>query len=407
MTTLSIRRMVCANIAYKPLSAFFNMLLMALGVAVLLGVSHLNDQMARRFAQDLKGIDLVVGAKGSPLQVILSSVFQIDTPTGNIPLDAANKLAANPMIAEAIPMALGDNFHDHRIVGTTPAYAEHYGAKIAEGRMYAQQMEAVVGWQVAMEQHVKVGDSLVGAHGLSGSGDLHANTPYRVTGILAATGGVVDRLVLTPVESVWFVHEHPDPDDHDEEAEAARHGNHPREITAMLIRYKTPLAAAMLPRLINHDTVLQAASPAFETARMVKLLDAGSDLMAAVGAGLVLLSALGLFVAFYNAVHERRYDIALMRGLGAARGYIFRLVLAETALLALVGAALGLLLSQGLAMAGAAVIAQQKGIYLPPPAFGLHDLAIAAGAAALGVLAGVVPAWLACRTAVTQTLGRL
>ncbi len=149
----------------------------------------------------------MVGAKGSPLQLILSTVFHADVPTGNIDLAQAQAIARNPMIASAIPLALGDSYRGHRIVGTETSYLDLYGAKLAQGALFADEMEAVVGAEVARRHGLAVGASLTGAHGLAAAGPAHEAHPYRVVGILAPSGTVVDRLVLTSVESVWHVHE--------------------------------------------------------------------------------------------------------------------------------------------------------------------------------------------------------
>src|SRR5262249_31618666 len=143
---------------------------------------------------------------------------ELDIPTGNIPLSEADKLAKHPLVKEAIPIALGDNYNGFRIVGTNADYIGHYRAEMAQGAAFMQPMEAVLGSEVAEKYHLKLGDKIVGAHGLVNSEDLHSDFPYTVTGILAPAGSVIDRLVLTPVESVWHMHEHPDPDDAQEVA---------------------------------------------------------------------------------------------------------------------------------------------------------------------------------------------
>lgn len=320
MTTLSLSRLTSANIKFKPLSAIFNVMLLAMGIAVILTLIHLNDQFDKRFAKDLQGIDLVVSGKGSPLQIILSNVFHIDIPTGNIPLDEVDKLKANPLIKSAIPVALGDNYNGYRIVGTNPDYIAHYKGELAHGNLFSDEMQVVLGSEVAAKHKNKVGDKIVGAHGLVNSDDLHTDHPYTVVGILKPTGTVLDRLVLTPVESVWHVHEEHHHDGDEAEGE--------REITALLISYKSPLAAAQLPRLINSSSSMQAASPAFEVARLNKLMGTGGDILSAFGVLLIGFSTFGLFITLYNAVNERKYDIALMRSLGATRGRIAFAVLA-------------------------------------------------------------------------------
>jgi len=237
--------------------------------------------------------------------LILSSVFHLDFPNGNIPLAEAEKLKANPLVQSAIPIALGDNYHSFRIVGTTHDYIRHYDGKLAAGRLYDAQMEAVLGSEVAEKNKLKPGDKIIGAHGLVNSDDLHTDFPYTIVGILQPTGTVIDRLVLTPVESVWHVHEHPDADDAEEVAYKKAHPE--KEITALLIAYKTPMAAVVLPRLVNKTSSMQAASPAFETARLLKILGVGSDAVELFAGVLIAIAAIG----FFRHLVERRQRPAL------------------------------------------------------------------------------------------------
>lgn len=399
---LHLCRMISANIRFKPLAAIFNVLLLAMGIAVILTLVHLNQQIDNRFRQDLQGIDLVVSGKGSPLQIILANVFHIDTPTGNIPVSEANALKTNNLVKSAIPLALGDNYNGYRIVGTTTDYIDHYHAELAQGRLYTTAMEAVVGSEVAAKYHSRVGEQIVGAHGLVNSDDLHTDFPYTIVGVLKPTGGVIDRLVLTPIESVWHVHEHPDADDPEE---VAYKKEHPwNEITALLISYKSPLAAAQLPRFVNKSSSMQAASPAFEVARLTKLMGTGSDVLSAFGILLIGFSAFGLFVTLYNAMNERRYDIALMRALGATRGRIFSFVMAEALTLGVAGIVLGVVLSEGFLRLTAAWIKQTKHITLQPVSFGVLDGYVIGAALTISLLAGLIPALKAYRMNIVKTL---
>ena len=222
-----------AYLRARPLATALNLLLLALGIATITVLLLATAQLEERMGRDARGIDLVAGAKGSPMQLVLSSVFHLDAPTGNIALDDALALSRHPAVKKAIPLALGDSFQGHRIVGTNHAYPAHYGARIASGRLWSAPMEAVLGSEVAAGARLAVGATFTGAHGLAAGGDGHDEEPFKVVGVLAPTGSVLDRLVLTSVESVWEIHEH---------------GGKPsprREITALLIQYATPLAAAI------------------------------------------------------------------------------------------------------------------------------------------------------------------
>ena len=201
-------RLALAYLASRPLATLLHVLMLALGVATLAFLLLFTGQAEERLARDARPVDLVVGAKGSPLQLILSGVFHVDVPTGNIPLEEANAIARHPMVASATPIALGDSYRGHRIVGTDASFAGLYGAAIAAGRDFSGEMQAVLGSELARRHALAPGARIVGSHGLASAGPGHDDDPFEVVGVLAPTGTVVDRLVLTPVESIWHVHEH-------------------------------------------------------------------------------------------------------------------------------------------------------------------------------------------------------
>ena len=328
----------------RPLSAALNLLMLTLGLASITFLLLVSTQLDNAFERDLAGIDVVVGAKGSPMQLILAGVFHIDVPTGNIPLSAVQELRKNPQVAQLIPISLGDTFRGFRIVGTSPAYAVHYGATLAQGALWSTSMQAVVGAQVARSTGLAVGNSFIGSHGLGATGHEHGDNPYRVTGVLAPCGCVLDRLVLTPTESVWQVHEKATAlDDEDQKIMEAE-----REITLALITYKSPLAAVSFPRFINTNTDMQAAAPAVEITRLLRMVGVGTDVLRGFGAVLLLTAGLSVFIALWNAVRERRADLAMLRMLGAPPAKVAGLVVCEALLLALTAIALGLALGHGL-----------------------------------------------------------
>ena len=404
---LSFLRMMRAQFSYRPLGAVFNILLLAVGIAVILTVFHLNDRMDKKIADDLQGIDLVISGKGSPLQIILANVFHIDIPTGNIPLDEANKIVTGPLIKSAIPLAYGDNYNGYRIVGTTPAYIAHYNGEIVRGKIFSHEMEAVIGSEIAHKYALRIGDKIVGAHGLTDSHDMHTNAPYIVVGILKPTGRVIDRLVLTPVESIWHVHEMPEEEEHEHEHEEEEHIEG-REITAFLLSYKSPMAAVQLPRLINQNGSMQAASPAFEMARLNKLMGTGGDVLAAFGVLLIGFAAFGVFISFFNAVTERQYDIALLRALGATRSHIFLLIMTEVAMMGIAGAALGGILTHVLLYGVMSWIYAEKHIFLGvTPVMGVTEICVMFAAIVISLMAGLIPALKAMRVQIIKTLVRI
>lgn len=403
LVTLSL-----SYIRTQRLTTFLNLMLLALGMATIVILLLFSAQVQERLARDAKGIDLVVGAKGSPVQLILSSIYHMDVPVGNIALADARRLMQNPAVKMAIPLALGDSYRGFRIVGTTVAYPEHYRARPLQGRLWQQPMEAVVGAVVARKLGLKTGDTFAGSHGIATAGEMHAGTLYKVVGTLAPTATVLDRLILTGVESVWVVHEQHAPASgtampgigSKEKADADE------EITALLIQYRSPLAAALLPRMINSQTVLQAASPAFETVRLLRLLGVGIDALRAFGLLLIFTAGLGVFIALYNALKERRYDLAIMRTLGASKAKLLWHILSEGLLLVVLGTAAGFVLGHfGAEALGAWLRRTQQmelsGLVWVPAELWLIGLALGVGA-----LAAIVPAIQAYRADIAGTLAK-
>lgn len=406
----------------RRLATGLSILLLALGVGTLTILLLVSAQAADRLARNAQGIDLVVGAKGSPLQLILSSIYHMDRPTGNIPLESLAMLRRDPAVAEVVPLALGDNFRGYRIVGTEHSYLDLYGAEIGSGRMFADHGEAVLGAEVATRLGATLGQKFVGSHGLSGSEDAgeHDAHPFTTVGILRPTGTVVDRLILTSVETVWHVHgiAHGETEDRHEahgqgahEGEAHHHAHAPvelePEVTALLVRYRSAAGAVRVPSMINRQTDMQAAVPAIETARLLSLLGVGIDAARAFAWVLAAVGGLSIFVMLLYSASAREGDLALLRMMGASRTRVFGTILAEGLVTALTGGALGLLL-------GHAVLAGALGRFAPLRELGLRpwelhfgEGAILGAVVAIGLAAALIPAMRVFRADLATTLGRM
>lgn len=410
-----------AYLRHKTLSTVLTIATFAAGVAMIVVLLLVNAQLQNEFTSNLKGIDLVVGAKGSPMQLILSSVFHLDVPTGNIPLDEAEKLSKHPMVKQAIPLALGDNYRGFRIVGTTQAYPEHYHARLKTGgRYWGKEMEAVLGSEVAVSRGLRLGDTFSGSHGLTAGGELHSEFPYTVVGILEPTGTIIDRLALTGRESVWFIHEHHD-HDNDEDADEHHleahdhydndHANdhehgHEREITSLLISYNTPFAAVGLPHQVNSTTLMQAASPAFEIARLAAFIGTGTETLKYFAWFLIILAGFGIFAGLYNAMDERRYDLALMRSFGARPGKLFSLMMTESLTVSLISVIVGMVLGHVLVEGIATWLSNTKHIHMTGRLFLAEETWLIPVGLAVGALAALLPAVRVYRIDIFKTLVR-
>lgn len=399
--------MIALSLAYlrdRALNTALNIVLLALGVASLVILLLFSSQLESRFDRDSQGIDMVVGAKGSPLQLILSSVYHVDIPTGNVPLDTVPLLRRQMGVAQAIPLALGDSFRSFRIVGTEPAYAALLGASLADGRMFAAPMEAVIGADVSRRTGANIGQRFVGGHGMTGGkdGPRHEEQPFIVVGRLKPTGTVIDRLILTRMDSVWAVHGIEMPHKSGESA----HADHdsPAEITAVLVRFGSPIAAVRLPGFINRQTNLQAAVPAVEVSRLLALVGVGLDAVRAFAVLLMLTAGLSIFVALLTALKEREGDMAMLRVIGASRAAIVGQLVSEGLILAAAGTLMGLALAHGIIALAAARFEQLQQLGLNGLAFHPGEALIAAAALAIGAIAALIPAIRVFKSDISDTL---
>jgi len=386
-------RYLTANI----LTTCINCVLIMLGVGMLLVLLIAMKQSEDNFTKNLKDIDMVIGAKGSPQQIILSAVYHADYPTGNIKLADAEIIANNPLVRKAIPMGLGDSYKSFRIVGTTQDYPAHYQAVIEKGTWWKKEMEVVLGSNVAQKLQLQVGNTFAGSHGLAENGEAH-EIVYTVVGSMQPTSTILDNLILTSLESIWHVHAHA------ESAETPNdstiHAN--REITAMLLTFKSPMGNVMLPRITNQIGNLQAAVPAIEMARLFNLVGTGTELLENFAYLIIVLAMLNIFVVFYTMMKTRQYDLALMRTLGGSATKTAMLLLVEVSILAGIGIFLGvilghcsLLLLNGLG---------EKFIKLTPTTFYIEEIYVILAVWLVALVAGLLPALQAYRLEVASVL---
>lgn len=434
-------RLAFAYLRDRLLTTTLNVLLLGLAVATLVILLLFSNQIGERFSRDAAGIDLVVGAKGSPLQLILSSIYQIDAPTGNIPLESVAMLRRDPSVAQVVPVALGDNFRSFRIVGTEPSYLDLHNASLASGKLFADHGEVVVGAEVAKRTGMTIGQRFLGNHGIGGGQDgaEHHQHPFMAVGILKPTGTVIDRLILTSIETVWDVHgihheeegaEHDhhgegkhhdgdhdhDADDHDHAA-SAEHGAHEEgslhsetelkpEVTALLVRYRNALGAVRVPGMVNRQTNMQAAVPAVETARLLSLLGVGVDAARLLAWLLAFTGGLSIFVALLNAAAAREGDLALLRVMGASASGVFGTILLEGLVTAAAGVVAGMLLGHGALALAKANFAQLQDIGIDPWRIDPGEWWLAAAVLGIGVVAALIPAIRVFRTDLASTLAR-
>lgn len=445
--------LVWKNIRQQWGNTILSMLLTAFGVAILFVIYVSGDTFEKQLENNSKGIDLVIGAKGSPLQLILSSLYHVDNPTGNISLDEANSIASNPLVRSATPISLGDNYRGHRIVGTDSSFLQLYNLSIREGNLWHSSFEVVIGAEVARKHGLEIGQHIHGAHGLSADAHVHDDHPFTIVGVLEKANNVVDNLILSNLESVWEVHGIHHSHDHDHDHEPSEHSsdhdthhhhenetheqehNHGHaddeegelvserpqndhfihnigddmlsdqglEITALLIRYASPAAIGVIPRLVNQSTHMQAASPAIESSRIFALLGVGLDSLEILAYVIMAIAGLSIFISLYNALKERKYDMAIMRTIGATKTKLFILILVEGLMITFIGGLIGLVFGH-IALYFIQMQSSHSADFVQ--AFKIYpmEILILGIAVLLGAFASLIPAAKAYSTTISKTL---
>ena len=312
-----------------------SILLMILGVTIITLSVLVNQITKNTFTKNNPNLDVVVGAKGSPLQLVLSSIHHIDIPTGNISYKNAKKIMKHPAIKFGVPISLGDNFQNYRIVGTNKKFLKLYDAELEIGSMWEKPMQSVIGSNVANFTKLKIDKFFVGSHGLIDTGDIHSEQPYKVVGILKKTGTILDNLIITSLDSVWNLHSNQND---------ILKNTDSLEVTALLLKYKNKTSVFSFPRLINKNTSMQAASPNLEISKLFKLTGEAHKIINYLSIIIVSLSFAGILFTLLNNINERKYDLAILRTLGFTRERIFSIILIEGMTISILGSFIGLIL---------------------------------------------------------------
>lgn len=395
-----IFKILLKNIAHKKLSSTLSVLLMAFGILIISLVLQIGKQIESRFSNNLKGIDMVLGAKGSPLQLILSGVFQMDNPTGNIKLAEANTIKANPMVKDFIPLAMGDNHAGYRIVGTTDKYLKHFKAELAKGKTNTAEHEVVIGSNV----NLGLNASFESAHGLDKDGQKHEGHPFKVVGILKPSNTVLDNLIITDLGTVWEAHEHEETE-HTSEISAEKQAKE-REITCALIKFRSPMGLMTLPRNINANTSMMAALPSIEVNRLFELLGLGLQMLKYLAMAIMIISGFSVFIALYNALKERKYELALMLSMGAKRTSLFLILLGEGLFLCLGGYVLGIILSRIGLIFIKNIYGANVGQLLNSSVLLKEEIYLLGGALLVGIFAAAIPSIGIYKLNISKTLAK-
>jgi putative ABC transport system permease protein len=441
------------SIRQRALASSLTALSVALGVALMVMVLVINGTVTRMFSQSATGYHLIVGAKGSPLQLVLNSIYFMDRPIENIPYRYYEQLKKNSAVVHAIPFNLGDTTEDgrFRIVGTIPEYfdVEYIPEKqfqFSQGRALTGGFEAVVGARVARAYGWSLGSEFPIAHG-GNLADVHAEK-FKIVGILAPTGTPNDRAVFIHFDGFYSIAGHEKPVEEaraEEEArqageapiilpnagskttgplrvKAAQPGNQSqpapapqqavkevaseqKQVTAILLQMKSDTLAYLYAPRINKAPVAQAVNPIAQISRLLNDLVGNVRTMLLVLTGLIIIvSGISIFVSIYNSMADRKREIAIMRALGARRGTVFSIIVAEAVLLCVLGWIVGTALGHALVFLAAPIVEARSDVLINPWSFEREELLLLPVILVLSILVGLLPGLTAYRVDVARGL---
>ena len=391
-----ILKLAWKNIWFKPLNTLLSIILLSSSVAIITILILIQEQFEKKFNNNIDNIDLVLGAQGSPLQLVLSSVFQLDAPTGNINYQEAKKWMTHPFVKTAIPLAYGDNLRGFKILGTNSTYFVKNKLKLAKGNFNESNFEVVLGAQVAQALKLQLGDTFYGSHGDVEQGEIHDHQSYKVVGILKPSTRVADQLIFCNIESVWQMHHH----DPSVEIDPSS-----MEITAVLLEFKNKMSIVSWPRLIAKKTKMQATSPIIQINRIITLLGVGVDALKYLAYSIMLISGISIFIALYNLLKERKYEFALLRVSGASKNKLFSLVVFESLFITLVGYIFGIIFGRlGMMLISRSTSREYKMSFEPFEVVVEQELLLLVVAVSVGLISALIPSIRAYQLNISKTL---
>jgi len=343
---MNLLQFAIKNLIHRKWGALLTLLLLSLGLALGLFFTRVKELTENETKKNAGTVQLVIGAKGSPIQLILSSLFHIDNPTGNIPYAALSEFQHHPLLKTALPISIGDQYKGHRIVGCTEGYAELFELEIAEGSWATNAFEITLGHAVAQNRGLHIGDHLHSAHGLTETeGDHHEHDHgFTVVGILEPKNSIHDHLLFTPNTSVWESH-------HMHEGE--------REISAILCEFRNPMGLMKMPRYINESTPYQASVVTYELDRIEKLMGSSKDMLDILVYLLIAFSIMSGAISLSISFKELKPSLLYLRIRGATALSILKVLTLESILITGGAILVGVLMSR----IGLVYFAQQIGLH--------------------------------------------
>ncbi len=407
-----ILQFVKTNILSKKLRNFLTIFSILVSVMLIISVQNLTTQLKSNVIENAGVYDILVGAPGSSIQLVLNTIFYYDAPIANINIEYYESLQKDSRVANVVPIGMGDNYNGYKIIGTSnDFFTDKY--KLKSGELFKNNGEAVIGSTVAKITGLKVGDKFSGMHGLTEEGGhVHGDFQYTVVGVLEQTKTPSDTVIYTDIESLWTVHglehnEHNENDDMemDDEHDESMHGNSSENlITALLVKTTSLSNQVMVTNDLNKNNDIQAINPAATLRKLLVMLNAGEIVVTLVAYVSIFLSIIVLFTTMLSASIERRKDISILRALGANRKTVFKTILLETLIIAIIGAVLGFIVAHIAIGILGNYTAVNYGINISGFSIQIAEVFVLLGAVVLSIVAGMIPAVMVYKTDATKYL---
>lgn len=414
---IAVLRLAALSAWSRRLTLGLSLVAIALAVTLLLAVERIRSDARQSFTQSVSGVDLVVGARSGSVQLMLYAVFHAGAASNNISWDSYRAIATHPAVDWALPLSLGDSHRGFAVLGTSPEYFDRFrhgdaeSLRFTDGKAFSGVFEVVLGSEVAQRLGHRLGDNITLSHGMSELGPEHGDKPFRVVGILAATGTPVDRTLHVGLEAISALHLDwvggaPLPGVNIPSEFVAKFDLRPKEITAALVGLKQRGDVFRMQRFVNQyrGEPLLGVMPGVALDELWQTIGIVERSLLAVSALVVLVGLSGLAATLLAGLSERRRELAILRALGAGPGEIFLMLTAEGLLVTTFGALLGLLLlgiGSGLA---APWLLERFGVVLATRIPGGAELALIGAVILTGLLASLVPGWRAWRMSLADGL---
>ena len=419
MTFPAVLKLARKSLSSRLLTALLTILAISTAVALFIAVENLRQGSRKSFERTVSGTDLIVGARSSAINLVLYSVFQIGDATNNVSWETYEDIRARRDVAWTVPISLGDSHRGYRVIGTTPDYFQHYRyaddepLAFARGDRFADLFDIVLGAQVARDLGYDVGTPLTLVHGTgAASFSEHKDKPFAVSGVLAPTGTPVDRTLIVSLEAIEAIHAGwqngaPSPRNRSPSAEVLRQLDlKPSDITAVYVGAKSRIQTLRMQRELNtyRAEALQAVIPGVALGQLWRMMSVAERALAIISAFVIFVGLVGVLTSILTSLNERRREMAILRSVGARPAHIVLLLVSEAALLACLGAALGVALVYAASFVLKATLESQFNLSALPMTPGVFDLTVVAGVTLAAALFGLIPALLALKRSLADGL---